>query len=118
MVIFSGSNYEQSLLHTLENMVPEAVSDAEFILHTMICCRGIMTWDCRRRLIVDGHTFPITDLAELSEYVVPPYHNDIPKLRCLYIFTQGLARIGAEPRHIANQYIRLAIQQEIMHRMQ
>ena len=42
MVIFSGSNNEQSLLHILENMVPEAVSDAEMILHTMICCRVIM----------------------------------------------------------------------------
>ena len=37
MVIFIGSNYEQSLLHILENMVPEPVSDAEIILHTMIC---------------------------------------------------------------------------------
>ena len=42
MVISNGSNYEQSLLHILENIVPEAVSDAEIILHTMICCRGIM----------------------------------------------------------------------------
>ena len=40
MVIFNGFNYEQSLLHILESMVPEAVSDAEMILHTMICCRG------------------------------------------------------------------------------
>ena len=61
MVIFTGFNYEQSLLNILENMVPKAVSDAEMILHTMICCRGIMTWDDRRRLIVDGHTFPRTD---------------------------------------------------------
>ena len=42
MVILNGSNYEQNLLPILENMVPEAVSDAEMILHTMICCRGIM----------------------------------------------------------------------------
>ena len=80
MVIFNGSSYEQSLLHLLENMVPEAVSDAEMILHTMICCRGIMRWD-GRRLIIDGHTFPRTDLAEHLEYVVLPYHNDIPKPR-------------------------------------
>ena len=40
MVIFSGSNYEQSLPLILENMVPEAVSDADMILHAMICCRG------------------------------------------------------------------------------
>ena len=67
-----------------------------------------MRWDGRRRLIVDGHTFPRTDLAELLEYVVLPYHKDIPKLRGLVIFTQRLARIGAEPRHIGNQCIRLA----------
>ena len=57
MVIFNGSDYEQSLLNILGNMVLEAVSDAEMILHTMVCCRGIMRWDGRRRLIVDGHTF-------------------------------------------------------------
>ena len=110
MVIFNGSNYDQSLLHTLENMVPEAVSDAEMILRTTICSRGIMRWDGRRRLIVDGHTFPRTDLAELLEYVVLPCHQDIPKPRGLDIFTQGLARIGAEPRHIGNHCIRLAVE--------
>ena len=110
MVIFNGSNYEQSLLHILENMVPEAVSDAEMILHAMICCRGIMRWDGRRRLIVDGHTLPGTDLAELLEYAVLPYHKDIPKPRGIDTFTKGLARIGAEPRHIGNQCIRLVVE--------
>ena len=110
MIVFSGSNYEQRSLHILENMVPEAVSDAEMILHTMICCRGIMRWDDRRRLMVDGHTFPRTDLAELLEYVVFPYHKDIPKPRGLDICIQGLARIGVEPRHIGNQCIRLVVE--------
>ena len=83
MVIFNDSYYVQSLLHILENMVPEAVSDAEIILHTMICCRGIMRWDGRRRLIVDGHTLPRTDLSELLEHPVLPYHKDITKpTRC------------------------------------
>ena len=100
----------QSLHHILENMFPEAVSDAEMILHTMICCRGIMRWDGRRRLIVDGHTFPRMDLTELLEYVVLPYHKDIPKPRGLDIFSQGLPRNGAEPRHIGNQCIRLAVE--------
>ena len=58
MVIFNGFGYEQSLLHILENMVAEAVSDAEMILHRMIFCRGI-----RRRLIVDGHTLPKNGLG-------------------------------------------------------
>ena len=106
MVIFNGFNYEQSVLHILENMVPEA----EMISHTTICCRGIMGWDGRKGLIIDGHTFPRTDLAELLEYVVLPYHKDITKPQGLDIFTQGLARIGAEPRHIGNQCIRLVVE--------
>ena len=110
MVIFSGSNYEQSLLHILENMVPEAVSDAEMILHTMICCRGIMRWDGRRRLMVDGRTFPRTDLVERLENVVLPYRKDIPKPRGLDILTQGLTGIGAGPRQIGNQCIGLAVE--------
>ena len=61
-------------------------------------------------MIVDGHTFPRTDLAELIEYVVLPYHKDIPKSRGLDIFTQGIARIGAEPRHIGNQCTCLAVE--------
>ena len=36
MAIFSGSKYEQSLLHFPENMVSGAVSDAEMILHTLL----------------------------------------------------------------------------------
>ena len=84
MVIFNVSNYEQSLLHILENMVPEAVSDAETLLHTIICCRVIMRWDDRRRLIVAGHTLPGTALAELLEYTVLPSHKDIPNSRFRY----------------------------------
>ena len=57
MVIFNGSDDEQSLLHMLENMVPEAMSDAQMILY--------LKWDGRKRLIVDGHTFPRTDLDDL-----------------------------------------------------
>ena len=110
MIIFNGSNCEQKVLHILENMVPEAVSDAEMILHTMVCCGGIMSWDGRRRLIVDGHTLPGMDLAELSENAVLPYHKDIPKPRGIDSFTKGLARIGAEPRHKGHQCIRFVVE--------
>ena len=50
-----------------------------------------------------------TDLAELLEYVVLPYHKDILKPRGLDTFTQGLARNGAKPRHIENQCISFAV---------
>ena len=93
-----------------KNMIPIAVSDAEMILHEMICCRGIMRWDGKRSLIVDGHILPRTDFAEILEYVVLPYYKDIPKPRGLDIFIQRLTRIGAEPRHIENQCIRLAVE--------
>ena len=68
-----------------------------------------MRWDGRGRLIVDGYTCPGMDLAELLEYVVLPYHKDIPKPRDLDIFTEGLARI-AEPSHMGNQSIRLVVE--------
>ena len=110
VVIFNGSNYEQSLLHIFENIVPEAVSDAEMMLHTMICCRGIKKWDGRRRLIVDGYAFSRMDLAELLEYVVLPYHKDTFKPQSLDIFTQGLACTGAEPRQKGSQCIRLPVE--------
>ena len=42
--------------------------------------------------------------------MVLPYHKDIPKPRRLDIFTQRLARIGADPRHMGNQCIRLAVE--------
>ena len=91
-------------------MVPEAMSDTEMILHTMICCGGIMRWYGRRKLNVDGHAFPKMDLAEILEYVALPYHKDFLKPRDLDIFTQGLARIGAEPTHIENQCMRLGVE--------
>ena len=86
------------ILHILENMVPEA----EMISHTVICCRGIMRWDGRRRLIVNGHTLPRTDLAEQLEYAFLPRHKDIPKPRGIDSFTKRLTHIGAEQRHMGN----------------
>ena len=50
VICYNGSNYEQSLLYILENMVPEGVFDAEMILHTVICCRGIMRWDGKKKV--------------------------------------------------------------------
>ena len=108
MVILNGSEYEQSIVNVLENMVPDAMPDAEMIMHTMLCCKEIMRWDRRRRLIVDGHTIPNTDVAEILEYCVLPYHKDIPKRHGLDLFTQGLCRIGVDPRHLGNQCVRLA----------
>ena len=49
-------------------------------------------------------------MDELLEYVVLPYYKDIPKPRGLDIFTQGLARIGAKPRHTRNHCIFLAVE--------
>ena len=49
-------------------------------------------------------------MAELLEHVVLPYHKDILKPQGLGISTQGPARIGAEPRHIRNQCICLAVE--------
>ena len=61
MAVFSGSDYQQNLLHVHENMI--FVSDAEMILRAVLFCRGIMRWDSRRELIVDIHTFPTADSA-------------------------------------------------------
>ena len=97
-------------------MVPDAVSDVEMILHTMICCRGIMRWDGIRRLIVEGHTFPRMDVAELLEYVVLPYRKDIPKPRGLNInITQGLT-LNQDTWGISS-YAWL-LKEEVMHKMQ
>ena len=60
-----------------------------------------MRWD-GRRLILDEHTLPRMDLAELPVYVALLYHRNIPQPPGLDIFTQGLARVGAETRHIGN----------------
>ena len=69
-----------------------------------------MRWDDRRRLIVDGHPLPGTDLAELLQDTVLPYHKDITKPRGLDIFAKILARTDAEPRHTGNQCIRLVVE--------
>ena len=41
--------------------------------------------------------------------MVLPHHKDIPKPRGSDIFTQELARVSAEPRHIGSQCICLAV---------
>ena len=59
---------------------------------------------------MDGHTLAGTDLAELLEYAVLPYHKDIPKPRGVNTFTEGLARISTEARHMGNQCRRLLVE--------
>ncbi len=110
MVIFNGSDYEQSIMHVLENMVPNAMPDAEMIMHTMLCCKDIMRWDRRRRFIMDGHTIANTDIAELLEYTVLPYHKDIPKPHGIDLFCHSLQRIGVDSKHIGNQCVRLVVE--------
>ena len=110
MVIFNGSEHEQSIINVLANMVPNAMPDAEMIMHAMLCCREIMRWDRRRRLIMDGHTIPNTDLAELLEYCVLPYNKNIPKPNGHDLFVEGLCRIGVDPRHLGNQCVRLVVE--------
>ena len=110
MVIFNGSEYEQSIMNVLENMVPDAMPDAEMIMHTMLCCKDIARWDHRRRLIMEGHTIPNTDVAELLEYVVLPYNKNIPKPHGLELFSCCLNRIGVDTKHIGNQCVRLVVE--------
>ena len=49
------------------------------------------------------HIIPVTNIAELVEYVLPQHNNDVTKPRALNTFLDGLAELGVDKGLIKNK---------------
>ena len=62
-------------------------------------------WTPRGQLLRNKHIIPVTNIAELVEYVLPPHNNDVTKPRALNTFVDGLAELGVDKGLIKNKKV-------------
>ena len=50
------------------------------LLHSMTASKDILFWTPRRQLLQNNRIIPVTNIAELVEYVLLPHNNEVTKL--------------------------------------
>ena len=62
-------------------------------------------WTPRGQLLRNKHIIPVTNIAELVEYVLSAHNNDVTKPRALNTFVDGLAELGVDKGLIKNKKV-------------
>ena len=91
----------KDVLSHLSQAVPE--KRASDLLHSMAASKDILFWTPRGQLLRNKRTIPVTNIAELVEYVLLPHNNEITKPRALNTFLDGLAELGIDKDLIKNK---------------
>ena len=65
--------------------------------------KDILFWTPSGQLLRNKRTIPITNIAELVEYVLLPHNNEVTKPRALNTFLDGLAELGIDKSLIKNK---------------
>ena len=81
--------------------VPE--KSASDLLHSMGPSKDILFWTPRGQLLRNKRIIPVTNIAELVEYVLLPHNNEVTKPRALNTFLDGLAELGIDKGLIKNK---------------
>ena len=76
---------EEPRIKDVLNNLSEAVSKkrASDLLHSMATSRDILFGTPPGQLLRNNRTIPVTNIAELVEYVLLPYNEDVTKPRAL-----------------------------------
>ena len=92
---------EEPRIKDVLNNLSEAVSKkrASDLLHSMATSRDILFWTPPGQLLRNNRTIPVTNIAELVEYVLLPYNEDVTKPRALNTSWTG----GVRNRQAVNQ---------------
>ena len=70
-------------------------SSASDVLHSMAASKDIVFWTPSGQLLRNKRTIPVTNIAELVDYVLLPHNNEVTKPRALNTFLDGLAELGS-----------------------
>ena len=62
----------------------------------MAASKDILFWTPRGQLLRNKRIIPVTNIAELLEYVLLPRNDDVTKPRALNAFLDGLAELGID----------------------
>ena len=90
-------------MSNLSNAVfKERASD---LLLCMATSRDVLFWTSRGQLPRNERIIPMTNTAELVEYVLLPHNDDVTKPRALNTFLDGLAELGVDKGVIKNKKV-------------
>ena len=101
-----SSEEEPRIKDVLENL-SQTVSRkrASDLLHSMAASKDILFWTPRGQLLRNKRIIPVTNIAELVEYILLPHNDDVTKPRALNTFLDGLAELGVDKRLLKNKKI-------------
>ena len=101
-----NNDEEPRIKDVLENL-SQSVSRkrASDLLHSMATSKDILFWAPRGQLLRKNRLIPVTNIAELVEYVLLPHNDEVIKPRALNTFLDGLAELGVDKRLIKNKKI-------------
>ena len=99
-----GKKEEPRIKDVLSHL-SRAVSEkrASDLLHSMAASKDILFWTPSGQLLRNKRTIPVTNIAELVEYVLLPHNNEVTKPRALNTFLDGLAELGIDKGLIKNK---------------
>ena len=69
----------------------------------MAASKDILFWTPSGQLLRNIRIIPVTNIAEVFEYVLPPHNDDVTKPRARNTFLDGLAEIGIDKCLIKNK---------------
>ena len=69
----------------------------------MAASKDILFWTPRGQLLRNKRIIPVTNIAELVEYVLLPHNNEVTKPRALNAFLDWLAELGIDKGLVKNK---------------
>ena len=99
-----SNDEEPRIKDVLENLSkPVSRERASDLLHSMAASKDILFWTPRGQLLRKNRVIPVTNIAELVEYILLPHNDEVIKPRALNTFLDGLAELGVDKRLIKKQ---------------
>ena len=89
------------VLMELSKKIPQ--SKASDFLHSLASAKDILYWTPKGEILFHNRRIPVTNIAELTDYVLLPYNADVKKPRALNSFLNGLAQVGINKSLIKNK---------------
>ena len=78
---------------------------ASELLHSMAASKDILFWTSRRQLLRNKRIIPVTNIAELVEFVLLPHNDDVTKPSALNTFLDGLAAFEVDKGLVKNKQL-------------
>ena len=99
------SEDEEPRIKDVFSHLSQAVSEkrASELLRRMATSKDILFWTPRGQLLGNKCIIPVTNIAELLEYVLLPHNDDATKPRALNTLLDGLAELGTNKALFKNK---------------